>query len=395
MQTQQATATKSAKVPVGATEEVRPFRIAISDAELAELRERLARTRWPSELPGLGWTRGVPLTYLKELAEYWRTGYDWRKHEAALNAYPQFTTTIDGANVHFLHVRSPEPGARPLLLLHSWPGSVAEFTKLLGPLTNPRAHGADPSMAFHLIVPSLPGFGFSGPTPEAGWSVGRMARAFAVLMRRLGYERYAVHGNDTGALIARELGVHDSEHVTAVHVTQLFSFGPPEGEPEDAYEQRSREAMTRYETELSGYMYVQSQSPQTLAYALTDSPVAQLAWIVDIFKDFTDSTERPEDAVERDQLLTNVSIYWLTGTGGSSAHIYAEADDAWGEPVRCNVPTGVAVFPRDNFLTVRRIAERTNNIVHWSLFDRGGHFAAMEEPDLLVGDLRKFLGARS
>ncbi|UJR86681.1 epoxide hydrolase family protein [Sandaracinus amylolyticus] len=369
-------------------EEIRPFRIAIPDEDLADLRARLGRTRWPSELPGMGWSRGVPGDYLRELVEHWRTTYDWRAHEAALNAFPQFVTRIDGERVHFLHVRSPAPDATPLLLLHGWPGSIAELTQLIRPLT-------EGSPAFHVIVPSLPGFGFSGPMREAGWNVTRMAHAMIVLMRRLGYERYAVHGGDTGAMIAREMGVHDAAHVSAVHVLQIFSFGGPESEPQDEHEARSRDARTRYENELSAYMYVQSQTPQTLAYALADSPVGQLAWIVDVFKKWTDCEARPEEAVDRDQMLTNATIYWLTNTAGSSSQVYAEASAAWGEPARCEVPMGVAVFPRDAFLTVRRVAEEMNHVVHFTVLERGGHFAAMEQPKALVRELRAFLAGRT
>ncbi|MBL8956890.1 MAG: epoxide hydrolase [Myxococcaceae bacterium] len=364
---------------------VTPFRIEVPDVEIAGLKERLASTRWPSKAPVPGWQRGVPLEYLKELSEHWRTKFDWRAQEAKLNELPQFTTTIDGLKLHFVHVKSKAPKARPLLLLHGWPGSFVEFQKVIEPLT--RGAGGQ---AFHVIVPSLPGFGFSEAPAEAGWGTGRMAGAMLELMKRLGYEKFAVHGNDTGAIVARELAVAAPRNVAAMHVTQVFSFEPPEGEPADAYEKKSRETAARYEAELSGYMFVQSQCPQTLAYALTDSPVGQLAWLADLFQGWTDNQGNLEDAVSRDHFLTNVSIYWFTRTAGPSSQVYAEASAAWGEPQKNTVPTGVAVFPKDGFLTVKRIAAQQNEVVHFNVFEKGGHFAAMEQPEVLVADLRRF-----
>ena len=372
--------------------EIRPFSIEVPQVELDDLHDRLASTRWPEETTGADWSYGIPVGYLRELAEYWRTGYDWRADEARLNEFPQFTTEIDGHNIHFLHVRSPEPDALPLILTHGWPGSVVEFLDLIGPLTNPRAHGADPADAFDVIVPSIPGFGLSGPTRETGWTVKRVARAWAELMRRLGYDRYAAHGGDFGALVSRELGLVDQEHVVALHVTQIFSAGATAENADFSVEaeQRSVEAAYRYEYELGGYAAIQSTRPQLISYGLTDSPVFQLAWITDGFKNWTDSTDVPEDAVDRDALLTNVMLYWLTGTAGSSARYYKEGTETWGEPEPPSpVPTAVAVFPRDIFVPIRRLAEPNHNIVRWTEFDRGGHFAAMEEPDLLIGDLRE------
>jgi len=373
---------------------IRPFRIDIPQTDIDDLHDRLARTRWPHELPGVGWSRGVPLSYLQGLAEYWRTCYDWREHEAALNAFPQFTTTIDGANVHFLHVQSPESNAMPLVLTHGWPGSIVEFMQVIGPLTDPAAHGGDPADAFHLVVPSIPGFGFSGPTREIGWNVRRIARAWAELMRRLGYERYGAQGGDWGAAISRALGVADRDHVVGVHLNFLPVF--PSGDPAELENltevERTRLAtLERFATDLSGYVSIQSTRPQTLAYGLTDSPVGQLAWIVEKFKEWTDSRDAPEDAVDRDQMLTNVMLYWLTATARTSAEIYKEDATTWRKTEVSATPTGIALFAREFGQPVRSLAERENtNIVHWSEFDRGGHFAAMEEPDLLVGDMRAF-----
>ncbi len=377
--------------------QIQPFRIAIPDAALDDLRERLARTRWPSELPGLGWSRGVPLGYLKELAEYWRTGYDWRAHEARLNAYPQFITEIDGQPIHFLHIRSPEPDALPLVLTHGWPGLFIEFLKVIGPLSDPRAHGGDPADAFHLVIPATPGFGFSGPAREPGWTTMRVARAWAELMRRLGYERYGAQGGDTGAFVSPALGRVDPEHVVGVHVNAAtYGFIPYETPSEEELAEltdaeRARiERLNHFNTEGNGYFQIQATRPQTIGYALADSPVAQLAWIVDVFKEWSfPSSALPEAAIDRDDMLTNVSLYWFTGTGASSAHIYYEEmhSGIWHEEP-ATTPTGVAVFAQD--IAIRRYAELGHNIVHWSEFDRGGHFAAMEAPDLLVDDVRAF-----
>jgi epoxide hydrolase len=372
---------------------IQPFRIEIPQVALDDLNGRLAGTRWPDELPGVGWERGVPVGYLRELATYWRTRYDWREHEHRLNQFPQFTTTIDGQSIHFLHVRSPEPDAVPLIMSHGWPGSIVEFVNAIGPLTDPRAHGGEPGDAFDLVIPSLPGFGFSGPTREPGWDPRRIAEAFAVLMARLGYQRYGAQGGDWGSTISRELGLVDGAHVLGVHLNMFVTR--PSGDPTElsglSEEDRRRlDSYRRYGAELSGYAQIQSTRPQTLAYALADSPVGQLAWIVEKFKEWTDSTHSPEDAVDRDLMLTNVMLYWLTGTAGSSARLYYEQAHSPRPVQPSTVPTGVAVFPHDIFLPVRRLADRYDKIVHWTEFDRGGHFAALEQPDLLVGDIRRF-----
>jgi pimeloyl-ACP methyl ester carboxylesterase len=371
-------------------EQVRPFRIEVADEQLDDLQDRLARTRWPEELPGEGWSLGIPSDYLQELAEYWRMEYDWREHEARLNELPQFMTTIDGASLHFVHVRSPEPDAMPLLLSHGWPGSIVEFMQVYRPLSDPRAHGADPTDAFHIVAPSLPGYGFSGPVLDPGWDIRRIAMAFAALMARLGYKRYGAHGGDWGGAICRDLGVIDPDHLAALHLTFFGSAMPDPADAEkDADVRHSLAQANRYFTELSAYFTLQATRPRTLAYALTDSPVGQLAWIAERFKDWTDSETRPEDAVDRDQLLTNVMLYWLTRTAGSSARLYHESPtigDPPDQPTR--VPTGVAAMPHDLVVPVRRSAERANNIVQWTDMPRGGHFAAMEEPDLVVDDIR-------
>jgi epoxide hydrolase len=365
------------------SDQIRPFRIDVPQADLDDLRDRLARTRWPDELPGVGDSYGVPLDRVKALAERWRTEYDWREWEAELNRHQQFTTTIDEQNIHFLHVRSPEPDAFPLILTHGWPGSVVEFLDVIGPLSDPAAHGAKPDEAFDLVIPSLPGYGFSGPTGETGWNRYRTAAAWAELMRRLGYDRYGAVGNDAGSMVNPELGRIDSEHVVGLHVTQIFSF--PSGDPSEMAdltpEEQGQLATLQwfYENKFS-FNQLMSQQPQTLAYALSDSPVGLLAWNEQLFGEDLDD----------DFILTNVTLYWLTGTGGSASRLYYDDAHATQPTEPTTVPMGLAAFGGD-FSGIRRFAERDHsNIVRWSTFDHGGHFAAHKAPDLLVGDIRSF-----
>ncbi|MFF1717773.1 epoxide hydrolase family protein [Streptomyces sviceus] len=380
--------------PPSPAERVEPFRLDIAEADLDDLRRRLDRTRWPDELPGAGWDYGVPLAHLQELTRYWRYDYDWRAAEARLNEWPQYTTVIDGARVHFAHIRSPEPDATPLLLTHGWPGSLVEFTHVAGPLTDPARYGGDPADAFHLVLPSIPGFGLSGPTRERGWEPRRVTAAFAELMRRLGHARYGVQGGDWGAAISRELGRTRPE-VIGVHLNilpngymahdpgDLSGLSPQEAE-------NTRRSWARFQAwvrDRQGYADIQSTRPQTLAYGLTDSPVGQLAWIVEKFHEWA------EHPVDRDLLLTNVMLYWLTATAGSSARIYYERAhaDYWGtSPEPSTAPTAIAHFPHDNFVLLKHIAQETNNVVQWTDHDRGGHFPALEVPDLLVDDIRRF-----
>jgi len=378
--------------------DIQPFTINIPPGEVDDLRDRLASTRWPDELPGVGWSRGVPLAYLKELAEYWRTIYDWRKQASRLNEFSQFTTQIDGQTIHFLHVRSPKSEALPLLLIHSWPGSFVEFIEMIGPLANPGLHGGDPADAFHVVIPSIPGFGFSTPVRETRWTTGRTARAFAELMRRLGYMRYGAHGGDIGAGVAGSLSPIEPDRVAGVHVTSdpptAVSFAMFSGDPATTpglseIEKGRVERMKQTALDGRGYLQIQTTRPQTLAYALTDSPAGQLAWIVEKFKEWTDpAAELPEDAVDRDQLLTNVSLYWFTRSGASAAHSLYESMHAqeWGEPGPA--PIGWAVFGADPI--ARRLIDPEHKIEHWSEFKQGGHFPAMEAPRLLAGDIQKF-----
>ncbi|GAA3794087.1 epoxide hydrolase [Sphaerisporangium flaviroseum] len=370
---------------------IRPFHIAISQADLDDLRDRLARTRWSGEVPGVGWSRGVPVDYLKGLAGYWADEYDWRKAEARLNEFPQFTTEVDGQNIHFAHVRSAKADAVPLLLLHDWPGSFTQFTEVIGPL----------SEDFHVIVISTPGVGFSGPLSAPGWNTGKIASAFVELMSRLGYDRYGVQGGGGGAWIAAEMSRQAPDRVIGIHLNGLITF--PSDDPADFAgltegEQERLARLQNFRDDMMGFNVIQSTRPQTLAYGLHDSPVGQLAWITEKFKEWTDSAaDLPEDAVGRDNLLTNISVYWFTGTAGSSANLYYEmAHDpgAWAPKERGTVPAGVAVALSTD-VAIRRFAERDLNVTHWTELDRGGNFLSLEQPELLVADVRAFFDTLS
>jgi pimeloyl-ACP methyl ester carboxylesterase len=367
---------------------IEPFRIDIAQAQLDDLDRRLAATRFPDEMPGAGRRQGVPLGELRDLVGYWLDGYDWRAQERRLNAVPQFTTRIDGQLVHFLHARSGRPDALPLVLTHGWPGSVLEFLAMIGPLTDPAAHGGEPADAFHVVVPSMPGFGFSGPTSEPGWTAQRVARAWSALMPALGYDRYGAQGGDIGAGVSRELGRIAPQHVAGVHLNFLFTRPPGDPAGFTPEERAAAEGLAHYDRELSGYWRQQSTRPQTLAYALTDSPAGLAAWIGEKFTEWSD----PGSQISRDDVLTDVMLYWLTGTVNSSIRMYWEHYHAPGgrTPLPSRTPTGIAIFPHELAPPVRAIAEQTNNIVRWSPQPRGGHFAALEEPGLLVDDIRAF-----
>jgi epoxide hydrolase len=370
------------------SDSIQPFRVEIPQADVDYLHGRLAGARWPGEVPGVGWTRGVPLGYLTELAGYWRTGYDWRDQEAQLNRYPQFTTEIDGQRIHFLHVRSGQPGAKPLLITHGFPSSVAEFLHLIEPLASP-AEG----QAFHVVAPSLPGYAFSTPLAAAGWTMGRTARAWAELMRRLGYQRYGVHGGDIGAGVSGLVAGLDGEHVTGLHVvtdpltaaaTATFIPGMADRlDGNDPADKLILDRMDAFRKDGSGYLAIQNSRPQTIGYGLADSPLLQLAWIAEKVHEWTDLP------VDRDQLLTTVSLYWFTGSGATAAHtLYEQAHSSdWGAPPA--VPQGFAVFGADE--TVRKLVPAPDT-AHWTEFQRGQHFPAMEAPAQLAADLQAFFG---
>jgi pimeloyl-ACP methyl ester carboxylesterase len=368
------------------------FHIAIPQAELDDLNHRLTQTRWPGQIPNTGWNYGINQTYLAELTDYWQNDFDWRAQEAALNELPQFTTTIDAQRIHFLHVRSKEPNATPLILTHGWPSTVADFRDMVGPLTDPANHGGNPSDAFHVVAPSVPGFAFSGPTKEKGWNARRTAKAWAELMRRLGYERYGAQGGDFGSIVSPELARVAPEAVIGVHVNAVANAGVPTAPGDEARlseedRKQARENQTWWYAH-SGYATQMATRPQTLAYALNDSPAGQLAWNLEWFVDW-DPTTTNQTPVSRDAILTNITTFWLTGTAGSAARLYFEARDSWGErPAPSGVPTAVANFRGDH--AIRGLAELSNTVTRWTTYDTGGHFASLQAPGVLVEDIRAF-----
>ncbi len=366
---------------------IEPYRIDIAPELLEDLTLRLRRTRFPNELPDIAWEQGVSLAYLQEVVRYWLEDYDWREHEARLNGFDQFTTTVDGQLIHFLHVRSPHADAVPLLLTHGWPGSLVEFLELIEPLTNP----VDPRDAFHVVVPSLPGYGFSGPTSELGWNVRRIAVAFAELMQRLGYDRYGAHGGDWGAIVSYNLAELYPDRVIGLHVNLMNVPPPPGEEPAPPTDWALRVGRAG-----GAYSFIQGARPQTIGYLLDDSPAGLAAWIVEKFQEWADNDGNIEQSLTKDQMLTNVMVYWVTRTGASSARLYWERDQAPETMVPqayVTVPTGVANFPGELIRTKRSHAERYFNIVHWTELPHGGHFASMEVPQILVEDIRAFFAS--
>jgi pimeloyl-ACP methyl ester carboxylesterase len=374
------------------TDAIKPFRIAVGDDVLEDLRTRLRRTRWPEAELVEDWSQGAPLQWIQDVCRYWAEGYDWRARETLLNRFAQFTTMIDGLDIHFIHVRSPHQAALPLVITHGWPGSVVEFHKVIEPLANPTAHGGSAADAFHVICPSLPGFGFSAKPRTTGWGVDRIAAAWAVLMARLGYGRYGAQGGDWGSAVTTALGAQDPAHCAGIHITLAMASRPGvDGQPTPE-EARALKGIKYYADWDSGYSKQQSTRPQTLGYGLTDSPAGQAAWILEKFRAWTDCDGHPEKILDRDELLDNVMMYWVTATAASSARLYWES---FGPERRkahtVSVPTGVAVFPKEIVTPVRRWMEgKYTSIRHWSEMPRGGHFAAFEQPDLFVGDVRAF-----
>ncbi|MFB9263860.1 epoxide hydrolase family protein [Bradyrhizobium erythrophlei] len=376
------------------TTAITPFRISVSDDLLEDLRARLRRTRWPDAELVDDWSQGAPLQWIKDVCRYWAEDYDWRQRETRLNRFPQFATAIDGLDIHFIHARSPHPDAMPLIITHGWPGSVVEFHKVIEPLTNPTAHGGSAADAFHVVCPSLPGFGFSAKPTTTGWGVDRIAKAWAVLMERLGYARYAAQGGDWGSAVTTAIGAQDAAHCTGIHITLAMATRPNvEGQP-TPQETRALEGIKYYADWDSGYSKQQSTRPQTLGYGLTDSPSGQAAWILEKFWAWTDCDGHPENILSRDELLDNVMLYWVTETATSSARLYWESfGPNKRTPHKVAVPTGVAVFPKEIVTPVRKWMETNyTNIRHWSEMPKGGHFSAFEQPELFVGEVRKFFG---
>ena len=375
--------------------EITPFRVAVTDAVLDDLRERLARTRLPNQVDDAGWDQGTELGFLTDLITDWRDGFDWRAAEARINAFDQFVTEVDGQRIHFVHHRSPEPDALPLLISHGWPGSIVEFLDVIGPLTDPRAHGGDPADAFHVVAPSLPGYAFSGPTHAPGWNPRRIAEAYVELMAALGYDRYGTQGGDWGSIVAANVADLDPAHVAGLHLNFL-TVPKPEGASFADLTPEEQAALSRvgdWRRTGAGYQEIQGTKPQTLGYGLEDSPAGLAAWIAEKFGAWSDGGPDPEASFTRDQLLTNITVYWVTETATSSTRLYYEMRRAGRGAIPQEyvaVPTGVANYPGEVTRTPRSWAEHRYNITHWTELPRGGHFAAMEVPDLFVDDVRTF-----
>ena len=370
------------------SDQIVPFRIAATNEQLEDLKRRLRATRWPERECVDDWTQGLPLAYAQEVASYWLEKYDWRAREALLNRFLQFKTEIDGLGIHFIHVRSPHADAMPLVVTHGWPGSIVEFHKVIEPLTNPTAHGGDSADAFHVVCPSLPGYGFSDKPTRKGWNVQRIARAWSELMPRLGYRRYAAQGGDWGAAVTTCIGIQDQVNCVGIHLN--MPIARPDSATKDLTEKEKSAiaAMQHYNDWDSGYSKQQSTRPQTLGYALSDSPVGQMAWILEKFWSWTDCDGHPENVLTRDELIDNVMLYWLPGTAGSSARLYWESFRSFPtDPVA--VPTGCSIFPKEISRTSRRWAEkRYAKLVYFNELEKGGHFAAFEQPEAFVREVR-------
>ena len=373
------------------SESIEVFTIRVDDAVLDDLRHRLSLTRFPDQIEGTGWEYGVPVDYLQELVAYWRDAYDWRSAEARLNTLGHFRTTIDGQRIHFIHARSPRPDARPLLLTHGWPGSVVEFLDVIPRLIDPESHGGRATDAFHVIAPSLPGYGFSDPPRTPGWDVARIAGVFTELMARLGYPDYLAQGGDWGAQVTTWIGALDPEHCRAIHLNMAPGIPPERPGLLTEEEQTDLAVMKKFAAEESGYANEQGTKPQTVGVALNDSPAGLLAWIVEKFRAWSDCDGHPENCFSRDALLTNVMLYWVTQTSASAARLYWETrNSAAGPPPFVTVPTGVARYPKEVLRWPRSWVEHQSNVVRWENMERGGHFPAMEQPDLFVDDLREY-----
>jgi epoxide hydrolase len=373
---------------------VQPFKIQVPDAVLADLKARLANPRLPEPLQGDGWALGTDLKYLRELLRYWRDRFDWRAQERRLNQFEQFTTTIDGLRVHFIHRKSKQPGAFPLLITHGWPGSFVEFTKVIGPLTEPTTSGGRAEDAFDVVIPSIPGFAFSQAPHQPGFDPARIATIEAALMARLGYPRYGAQGGDWGSIISAQVALADAPHVAGLHINMCRGAAPPGTDPNAGLTAKEIERLKQvqaWQVEETGYQQIQGTKPQTIGIALNDSPVALAAWIIEKFRSWCDCNGDPESVFTKDELLTNITLYWVTQTAASSARIYYEQRHAAPAPARrIQTPTACADFPKEVIWSPRKWLEPRFNITRWTELPRGGHFAAFEQPQLFVDDVRAF-----
>ncbi len=374
---------------------VKKFRIRVPKSALTDLKRRLANTRWPERETVAGWSQGVPLAYMRELVEYWRSDYDWNRCQDELNMLPQFVTEIDGLDIHFLHIKSPHKNAMPMVMTHGWPGSILEFMKVIGPLTDPESYGGKGEDAFHVVIPTLPGFGFSAKPDAPGWGIGRIGRAWGTLMARLGYKRYVAQGGDWGSAVTHAMGMSETQHCIAMHTNMpLLSPSPALTAEPTAQEVSALAGFQHYFDWDSGYSKQQSTRPQTVGYGLVDSPVAQCAWIMEKFWAWTDSNGHPENVLSRDELLDNVMMYWLPAAGASAARIYWESFSViLAAKPQIHMPVGASIYPREIFRSSRRwCEERYTKLIHYNVLDKGGHFAAFEQPEIFVNELRTCFG---
>ena len=370
--------------------EITPFTINISEEQITDLRNRINNTRWAEEECVNDWSQGIPLTYVREIADYWANQYDWRKSEQYLNTFDHYQTNINDLDIHFIHQKSPHPDAYPLIITHGWPGSIIEFHKVIQPLVDPTKHGGKAEDAFHVICPSLPGYGFSGKPSVSGWGVEKIAETWDQLMVRLGYENYGAQGGDWGAAVTTQIG-RNVGHCDAIHINMPIGRPTPESLQDPTDEEKSAlEGLTYYQEWDSGYSKQQSTRPQTLGYGLVDSPVGQMAWIIEKFWSWMDCDGHPENTLTRNELLDNVMLYWLTASGASSARLYWESFGSFGGGDKVEIPTGVASFPKEIIRSPRRWCEESYNITHWTTMPKGGHFGAFEQPELFINDLRTF-----
>ena len=375
-----------------ATKDVAPFKVHVPQAALVDLKKRLANARWPNKEPVTDWSQGVPLAKAQGLVEYWRTRYDWRRVESTLNGLPQFRTQIDGLGIYFIHIRSKHENALPIILTHGWPGSIIEFLQVIGPLTDPTAHGGKADEAFHVVIPSLPGFGFSDKPTEVGWRLPRIANAWAALMARLGYSRYVAQGGDWGAGVTSWMAKQREPRLAAIHLNLPILFPPPPPPPGGytAVEQAALAQLVKYGSDGSGYASIQGTRPQTLGYGLADSPIGQAMWIYEKFQAWSDNKGDPAEAISVDRMLDDISLYWLTDTAASSARLYYESFAKDFVRMTLDMPVAVSIFKGDLFVPPKPWGDRTySKLFYWNEVPERGHFAAFEQPELFVAELRK------